>query len=82
MKTKRMQLRIQTARAVSPVESDGVVERAELNMFTNTLKTSELEMKERGVTLPREWSQEGHIGLGKLLAGGESSLRRQQQTSL
>ena len=37
MKTKTMQLRIQTARAVNPVESDGVVERAELNMFTNTL---------------------------------------------
>ena len=27
------------ARAVNPVESEGVVERAELNMFTNTYFT-------------------------------------------
>ena len=38
MKTKRMQVKIQTARAVSPDESEGVEERAELNMFTSTLK--------------------------------------------
>ena len=81
MKTKTMQLRIQTARAVSPVESDGVVERAELNMFTKTLNSRIGDDIKRG-DLPRGWSREGHIGLGKLLAGGESSLRKPQQTSL
>ena len=38
MKTKTMQLRIHMARAVNPVESEGVVDIAEFNMFTNTLK--------------------------------------------
>ena len=36
MKTKTIQERIQTARAVSPEEAEGVVDRAELYVFTNT----------------------------------------------
>ena len=37
MKTKMMQARIQAARAVSPMESEGVVQRAEVKRFTSTL---------------------------------------------
>ena len=36
MKTKMMQPRIQAARAVSPIESEGVVQRAEVKRLTNT----------------------------------------------
>ena len=38
MKTKMMQKRIQTARAVNPDVADGVVDRTELNMLTNTFR--------------------------------------------
>ena len=42
--TRKMQLRIQVERAVSPEEALGVEDTAELNMFTNTLKK---EMEKR-----------------------------------
>ena len=60
MKTKRMQLRIQTARAVSPVESDGVVERAELNMFTNTLNSRIGDERKRGDVTKRVVTRRPH----------------------
>ena len=37
MKTRRMVERIQMASAVKPFESEGVVKRTEVNMFTSTL---------------------------------------------
>ena len=50
------------ARAVSPVESEGVEERAELNMFTNTcvivcryFLPKILHVKEHIVISPGEW---------------------------
>ena len=59
MKTKTIQERIQTARAVSPEEAEGVVDRAELYVFTNTFVVNIV------LNITHIWGPESHQQSGQ-----------------